>query len=849
MFLLQTPQGGAFSFQDSASPKDDFFASPPDMHAIASTSTTSAPTPMAAPMATHSFSFTPEAAALVARHGAAMNTKHTDGLDFLMQSCTHMLKTRMGIPASPLPSPAAAGSTSTGELAMDAVGPVLETVLESLTGEYERRLLAKDQEHKQRAVEVNNLKRQVAVLELEAAKWKDAADSGALQAAATDTAQNEALKSQEKEEYSRLQAAEAELLCQLSAKRRELDQAQSQATALQSSANQELSQLKAELERYRGMDARYKSLKEENRQLYNQVQDLRGSIRVFCRVRPQGATGDFSQSVLEVSQDEDGALAAYSAKHNKWHEYKFDKIFDQNSRQDEIYQETKPLVRSVLDGFNVCIFAYGQTGSGKTHTMSGSENDGINFRALEDLFEQREERAREVEYSIRVQLVEIYNEVIRDLLVGGSNTSSNSNGNSGSPSPFENSPDQNKISATTAASSRLGLVSTRGSGNNLPDATQIQVYSAEEVAQVMVRGGRNRATAETKMNERSSRSHQVLTVIVEGTNTLTHATTRGCLHLIDLAGSERVSRSGAAGQQLLEAQHINKSLTALGCVMQALAQKRDHIPFRDSKLTFLLSDSLAGQAKSMMFMHVAPEESSVGETLSTLNFGSAVTKITLGAAKQNVFESRSIWEARKIKEELALAKKEAEMEKEARRKLEEEVERLKEQLVVANAENACISQEVDKLSKEEEDDMLVTTIPAHRPFAPTSGIAASAPQATEPDSSLLLRNSFTRLATTSKIPTPVLSRSGSLTSNGATRSPIVRESVTARARLGGSPVEAKVSLAAAAAESMMLPRSKSNLSSISSSFRRSSGSFGFNSNDAESGKNPLAVPSTKGRWC
>jgi len=858
----------------------------------------SAPTPLAAPVAAaaaaQTFTFTPEAAALVARHAGnsgSMNNSHTDGLDFLMQSCTHMLKVRMGMPVSPILPPGAtvdgaATSTTTSEMAMDAVGPVLETVLANLTGEYERRLLAKDQEHKQQADEVNYLKRQVAVLEREAAKWKTAADSGAVQAAATE---NEALKAQEKEEYSRLCAVEKELLCEIAGKRRELEMAQAQASALQSSANKELDELRASLERYRGMDERYKSLREENRELYTTVQDLRGSIRVFCRVRPQGATGDFSESVIEIG--EDGALAAFSAKHNKWHEYKFDKIFGEDSCHAEIFQETKPLCRSVLEGYNVCIFAYGQTGSGKTHTMSGADNDGINFKALEDLFEQREERAGEVEYTIRVQLVEIYNEVIRDLLVGEASSNGNGGGGGGGggirfPTSFER--DTNGINETqyrgNGCSSSLGLVATRGSGNNLPNATQLQVHSAEEVAEVMVRGSKNRATAETKMNERSSRSHQVLTVIVEGTNIITHAKTRGCLHLIDLAGSERVSRSGAAGQQLVEAQHINKSLTALGCVMQALAQKRDHIPFRDSKLTFLLADSLAGQAKSMMFMHVAPEESSVGETLSTLNFGHAVTKITLGAAKQNVVESGSVWEARHIKEKLSDAKREVEAEREARRKLEEEVAMLKAQLVTR--EIAQKKKEVVKIEDADNNN----TIPAHRPsdsntttqLPPLVGrlnlsklsLGSATPERTGSANDNLLLGSArnaepsSRLAS-SKIPTP-LSRNGSFTT---TRSPVVRESLTAIARLGGSPVEAKVSLAAAAAQSMMLPRSKSSglsnhstrVSSNNSGFRRSS-SFGFttaNSNNEASGtevsstpRTALArglslsmAPSNKGRWC
>lgn len=363
-------------------------------------------------------------------------------------------------------------------------------------------------------------------------------------------------------------------------------------------ANAEIAQLKI-------FQQRYKVIQKENRELYNMVQDLRGSIRVYCRVRPLGATGDCTGTVVETDE-ESGDLSVYSSKHNKWNEFKFDRVFGQESTQEEVYRETMPLIRSVLDGYNVCIFAYGQTGSGKTYTMSGdSEHPGINARALQDLFNLQEERSGEEEYTFKVQLLEIYNDTIRDLLLDGED-----------PTP-------------------LKIVSSKGTGSNVPGATQVQVCTADDVHTVLHIGSQNRAVGQTKMNDRSSRSHQVLTIMVEGHNNGAKTLSRGCLHLIDLAGSERISKSGAEGQRLLEAQHINKSLTALGCVMQALAQKRDHIPFRDSKLTQLLQDSLEGQAKSMMFVHIAPEESSSGETLSTCNFGKGVTEITLGAAQKN----------------------------------------------------------------------------------------------------------------------------------------------------------------------------------------------------------------------
>ena len=782
------------------SPAMRTMASPRNPYGAASTPVAA---PLAAASAAQSFSFTPAANAVVSRNGPVLLPGNTDGLDYLMQSCTHMLKTRMGIPATPLPSPPNA-STAPSDIALDAVGPVLETVLSNLTSEYERRLLAKDQEHKQQRDMAEGLRRQVAALESEAARWRQAAESKAHVAAAAAAVESEGLRAQERAEYERLRSSEAALMSEIATKHRELKELEDAAVRFERAANAELAQLRAELERYNGMEVRYKTVREENRQLYNLVQDLRGSIRVFCRVRPRGATGDGSQCVMEVG--EDGALAAYSAKHSKWHEFKFDRVFGETSRQEEIYEETKPLVRSVLDGFNVCIFAYGQTGSGKTHTMSGVHGDGINFRALEDLFDQREERSDEVGYTIRVQLIEIYNEVIRDLLVSEGDAH--------------------------AHHKSLSLVASRGSGNNLPEATQIVVESAAEVAHVMERGSRNRAVAETEMNERSSRSHQVLTVIVEGHGVNTHARTLGCLHLIDLAGSERISRSGAVGQQLIEAQHINKSLTALGCVMQALAQKRDHVPFRDSKLTQLLADSLSGHAKSMMFMHIAPEESSVSESLSTLNFGKGVTEITLGAAKRNV-ESGAVWEAREMKDKLAAARKDAAEERDARMVLEQEVAELRAQVQALSEEERP---PLSFRSSPSANDGL--TIRAHRPSNeyPNSTGLSRPPQVGRlnlgklslggassvgqphytPERSLIPSSARTF---GSKIPTP-LSGHGSLTARTSIdekRSPLsmmgAGETLTSRSRCGSNLDPRPSNLKGAPTTYSGLARTQSGLSS------------------------------------
>ena len=602
----------------------------------------------ASPLAT----FTPEACHIVEKYNGA-----TDGLTYLMQSCTNMLKARMGVAASPAPD--VLQMTMHPDVALDAVGPVLETVLGNLTSEYEKRLFAKDNEYKLVVDANEGLRNHVAALRTELEHWRSEAERKEFEASERAFSENEAERALERAEYERLKSRETALLSELAAKDEELASLQREASHQATEQSDEIHRLREELNHLRPLELKFQAVSEENRALYNLVQDLRGNIRVFCRIRPAGATGDASKRVIEPG--EENSLAIYSEKHSKWHEYAFDRVFDESSSQEDVYFETKPLVRSVLDGYNVCVFAYGQTGSGKTFTMSGKlSNPGIYTRALNDLFAQRDERSDEADVTIKIQLLEVYNETVRDLLV----------------------------SETEARrGSCLSIIATRGSGSNVPNAIQEEVRSPEDVFEALARGARNRAVAETKLNERSSRSHQILTVMVSCQQRQNSSRTYGCLHLIDLAGSERIARSGAQGQQLIEAQHINRSLSALGNVMQALAQKRDHVPYRDSKLTQLLQDSLSGSSKTMMFVHVAPEANSAGETMSTLNFGKAVTEITLGEAKRNV-DSGASWEMKErlnaAREEVSLALSDVATERERRKALEEECNELKSQLAMLN---------------------------------------------------------------------------------------------------------------------------------------------------------------------
>ncbi|KAK7358615.1 hypothetical protein VNO77_00550 [Canavalia gladiata] len=375
----------------------------------------------------------------------------------------------------------------------------------------------------------------------------------------------------------------------------------------------------------------------ENRKLYNEVQDLKGNIRVYCRIRPFLPGQSQNHTAIEFVGDDGELIVSNPLKQGKESRklFKFNKVFGQAVSQEEVFKDTQPLIRSVLDGYNVCIFAYGQTGSGKTYTMSGpglsSKSDwGVNYRALYDLFHISQSRRSSIVYEVGVQMVEIYNEqyCFLDLHT-------------------------------------LGIWNTaQPNGLAVPDASMHSVNSMADVLELMNAGLMNRATSATALNERSSRSHSVLSVHVRGTDLKTNTLLRGCLHLVDLAGSERVDRSEATGDRLKEAQHINKSLSALGDVIFALSQKSSHVPYRNSKLTQLLQSSLGGQAKTLMFVQLNPDVASYSETISTLKFAERVSGIELGAARSNK-EGRDV---RELMEQLAslkdsIARKDEEIER------------------------------------------------------------------------------------------------------------------------------------------------------------------------------------------
>eukprot|EP01083_Nonionella_stella_P077803 212654_1 len=334
------------------------------------------------------------------------------------------------------------------------------------------------------------------------------------------------------------------------------------------------------------------------RRLYNELQDLKGNIRVFARCRPL-LPHEIQNNCSEITSFPDSESISVITQKNQTERFRFDRVFSPQSNNDEVYKETAPYIESVMDGYNVTIFAYGQTGSGKTFTMSA-----VNNHALHELFQLQEEKQSEWTFGTTVSMLEIYNENIIDLL--------DKKGNK----PLK--------------------IRMKGKQETYVDGLKnVTVNGLQHVKQLMECGASNRSVAHTKMNAESSRSHSVIIVYVNGENKSTGLKVKGKLNMIDLAGSERVKKSGVYGAAMKEAQNINKSLSALGDVIEALWKKCRHIPYRNSKLTFILQDSLGRSAKTLMFINVSPADIHCQETLTSLRFAKRAKNVELGSSMKN----------------------------------------------------------------------------------------------------------------------------------------------------------------------------------------------------------------------
>jgi kinesin family protein C1 len=399
----------------------------------------------------------------------------------------------------------------------------------------------------------------------------------------------------------------------------------------------------------------FRTLRESDRirrDLHNRVMQLSGNIRVYVRVRPalpgeaekqmaakqekgnnkrkheqlqeeespfhfpgaydrdastksettsSSSADDLTKNLLEVTEPmkDRGGL---SDRRKKW-KFGFDHVFSPQQGQVDIWEATEPLVQSAIDGYNVCIFAYGQTGSGKTYTMLGEpSNEGLIARSVTKLFNAKSEMEAlsrgSTQVKLSVELLEIYNEEVRDLLAPTSKKSSRES---------------------------LKVTSKEVIGNIL-----VSTHSKEEVMEVLELAQSRRCVRATNSNAESSRSHMLFTIHFE-VETAGGVSRKGKLHVCDLAGSERLDKSGATGGGLTETKHINKSLSALSNVIERLQNGDSNIPYRDSKLTFLLQNSLGGNSKTLAIVCCNPLMDHFNESLCSLRFAAKVNKVDLKA--------------------------------------------------------------------------------------------------------------------------------------------------------------------------------------------------------------------------
>nr|XP_025121429.1 kinesin-like protein KIFC2 isoform X10 [Bubalus bubalis] len=368
--------------------------------------------------------------------------------------------------------------------------------------------------------------------------------------------------------------------------------------------------------------------------------ELKGNIRVLCRLRPGTPS-----SLVSLEPGPGGTVTTCYRGHQR--RFRLDWVFPPHASQEEVFRELESAVLSCLGGYSVCIFTYGQTGTGKTYSMEGPPEDpGIAPRALQSLFR---EMGTGGQHRVTLSMVEIYNEAVRalpfftrDLLAPG--------------------PPQ-RLAVRQGPAGQGGI--------QVAGLTHWDVPNLESLHQMLSLGRSNRATAATAMNQRSSRSHALVTLTLRTASPSRGPGTAGTLHLVDLAGSERAWKAGTAGtsqedrdgaQRLREARTINRSLLALGGVMAALRARRPHVPFRDSQLTRLLQPALGpgatvvlllqvgwtaggeggdmharrrppGHAHQRRYPQISTRPEDLGETVCSLKFAERVGRVELGPAR------------------------------------------------------------------------------------------------------------------------------------------------------------------------------------------------------------------------
>ena len=377
-------------------------------------------------------------------------------------------------------------------------------------------------------------------------------------------------------------------------------------------------------------------------------------VKVAIRVRPMNKHEKEENSILCVEVDPSNNTVSVSNK-KSIKTFPFDYVYGMDSTQREVYDQVAfPIVDSIFQGYNGTVFAYGQTGCGKTFTMMGIVDDpnlkGIIPNAFSHIFGYIKTEGESKRFLVRCSFVEIYNEEVRDLL--GDSTK------------------------------KLDVRENPKKGTFVKDLTYVTIKDTDDTEKCLNKGNKNRHVGHTSMNDQSSRSHSLFTVYLEIEEKGGDGNGRiksGKLNLVDLAGSERVGKTNATGQTFDEGKKINLSLTALGNVIDALSSNRKHIPYKDSKLTRLLADSLGGNTKTVMFANVSPASYNYEETIGTLRYASRA-KLIKNAPKVNEDPKDALL-----------------------RKYEEEIKALKEQLANGGGDIGTIDEYGDEEDEEEDE--------------------------------------------------------------------------------------------------------------------------------------------------
>jgi len=367
-------------------------------------------------------------------------------------------------------------------------------------------------------------------------------------------------------------------------------------------------QLKVNAAEVAELEQKYKDEQALRKKYWNMMEDMKGKIRVYARCRPM-AKYELERGCQQAVRFVDETTIEINSAHGP-KQFVYDAVFSPANTQEDVFEDTKNLMQSCLDGYNVCLFAYGQTGSGKTFTMTGSDAmPGVTPRGIRQLYGLIEQNSANLDVTVSTYFVELYNDGLVDLY-----WSLDHDARREQPPKLDIKLDAKKMVF-------------------IKNVTLRTAASADELLSLFDQGNANRHVGATAMNAESSRSHSIFAILIESYNKTTKKTATGKLSLVDLAGSERADKTGATADRLREAQNINKSLSALGDVISALSTNQKFIPYRNNKLTQLMQDSLGGNAKTLMFVNLSPADYNQEESLTSLMYAARVKLITNTADK------------------------------------------------------------------------------------------------------------------------------------------------------------------------------------------------------------------------